>query len=641
MNRVRKFKLALWTVLGLAASVATARFLFGMGATTNLSDVNPWGVWVGFDVMGGVALAAGGFIVTATVYIFKLERFHSVVRPAVLTAFLGYAAVAVGLLFDLGLPWNIWHMIVFWNPHSPLFEVGWCVMLYLTVLSLEFLPVPAEEFPKLAKIRAVLIKVRLPLVLLGIGLSTLHQSSLGSLFLIMPYRLHPLWYSPILPLLFLISAIGLGLSMVMFESHVTAYLYHRKPETEILASFASAARWVLLFYLAVRFGDLIVRHQAGNLVVADWRTGWFWFEVLVMAVIPIILFSIKQVRDSRAGQWTAASLGVFGIVLNRLDVGGIAHPRPDGLFYLPSWTEVTISAGVVSLATLVFLFMIERFKVWEERPADPASDPLTLPEFNPVGSTWLGVPAVAARNTYSLAFIIAAALGFGLLHVPPAQSRGVDHVAVHQARGGEVLFIDGNMDGFGVAFKHAEHQKRLGDKQSCVNCHHMNLPHDENSACSSCHREMYLPTDAFGHRWHSSPSGARLSCTQCHAKGQVRSAASAARCDKCHKDLVPAGAKITIKNYQAVAYTEAMHRMCIGCHIQKAKEKNKPEMTRCEWCHKDRREVIDSREVQLRRLGAVGEQVLLPPQQLMQAQAQQQILPAQQPTLPPSQDAGK
>ena len=167
MNRVRKLKFALWALLGLAASVALPRFLFGLGASTNLSDATPWGLWVGFDVMGGVALAAGGFIVTATVYIFRLERFHAVVRPAVLTAFLGYAAVAVSLLVDLGLPWNIWHMMVYWNPHSPLFEVGWCVMLYLTILALEFFPVPAEEFPRLAKARAVLLKARLPLVLAG------------------------------------------------------------------------------------------------------------------------------------------------------------------------------------------------------------------------------------------------------------------------------------------------------------------------------------------------------------------------------------------------------------------------------------------------------------------------------------------
>jgi Ni/Fe-hydrogenase subunit HybB-like protein len=612
MDRVRKLKLALWTLLGLAASVAVTRFLFGMGATTNLTDANPWGVWVGFDVMGGVALAAGGFIVTATVYIFKLERFHSITRPAVLTAFLGYLAVAVGLLFDLGLPWNIWHMMVYWNPHSPLFEVGWCVMLYLTILMLEFFPVPAEEFPRLAGIRAKLLKFRLPLVIAGIGLSTLHQSSLGSLFLIMPYRLHPLWYSPILPVMFLISAIALGLSMVIFESHFTAYFYRRKPETNLLASLGSACRWVLLLYLAVRFSDLIIRQQASLLFSSDPRTALFWFELLVMAIIPTVLFSFSRVRNSRAGQWTATTFAVCGIVLNRIDVGGVAHPRPNGAFYLPSWTELAISVGVVSAAVLAFLFVIEHFKVWEERPADPHADPLKLPEFHPVGATWLGIPGIAARTTYSLAFIVAASLGFGFLNAQAVESHGIDPTQVHQARGGEILWIDGNLDGFGVAFKHAEHQKREGGKESCVKCHHMNLPRDEASACARCHRDMYLPTDAFRHDWHASPSGASIGCSQCHAEGQVRTAATAVRCDKCHKDLVPAGASITVKHYQAVAYTEAMHKMCIGCHVKTAQEKNKPEMTRCGWCHKDRRDVIDSREVALQRLGLTGQNVVLP-----------------------------
>jgi Ni/Fe-hydrogenase subunit HybB-like protein len=612
MNRVRKLKLALWALIGLAVSVATARFIFGLGASTNLTDANPWGVWVGFDVMGGVALAAGGFIVTATVYIFKLERFHSIVRPAVLTAFLGYLAVAIGLLFDLGLPWNIWHMIVYWNPRSPLFEVGWCVMLYLTVLALEFFPVPAEEFPRLASIRATLVKARLPLVIVGIGLSSLHQSSLGSLFLLMPYRLHPLWYSPILPVMFLISAIGLGLSMVIFESHLTAYLYRRKPETDLLASFGSACRWVLTVYVIVRIADLFVRRQAALLLIGDWRTGLFWFEIMVMAFIPIALFSFSRVRHSRAGQWTAATFAVCGIVLNRIDVGGVAHPRPDGAFYLPSWTEIAISVGVVSTAVLVFLFVIEHFKVWEERPADPNADPLKLPELDPVGATWLGVPGIAARTTYSLAFILAAAVGFGFLKVEPAESRGIDATPVQRARGGDVLWIDGNLDGFGVAFKHVEHEKREGGKESCVKCHHMNLPRDEGSACARCHRDMYLPVDAFRHDWHASPSGARAACYQCHAKGQARTAENAVRCDKCHKNLVPAGASITVKRYQAVAYTEAMHRLCIGCHVKKAQEKSKPEMTRCDWCHKDRREVIDSRELVLRRAGLTGQNVVLP-----------------------------
>lgn len=611
MNRARRLKFVLWMVAGLAAAVAAARFFFGLGVTTNLSDASPWGLWIGFDVMSGVALAAGGFVVTATVYIFKLERFHDIVRPAVLTAFLGYLAVAVSLLFDLGLPWNIWHMIVFWNPHSPLFEVGWCVMLYLTVLALEFFPVPAEEFSALAKIRRALIKFRLPLVIAGIGLSTLHQSSLGSLFLIMPYRLHPLWYSPILPVLFFISAIALGLAMVSFESHFSAYIYRRKPETALLAELGSAARWVLILYLAVRFGDLAVRGQLGHLAGPEWQVKMFWFEIAVMAIIPVILLSIPRVRSNRQSQWALAGMGVFGVVLNRIDVGGFIHATRGNVFYTPSWTEIAISAGIVAAAALVFLFMMERFRVWEQRPADPDADPLKLPEFNPVGTTWLGVPSVAARTVYSMAFIVAAAAGFALLN-PPAQSRGVDPMPAHRARGGDILWIDGNLDGYGVAFKHEEHMNREGGKASCVKCHHMNLPRDRNSACSQCHSDMYLTVDAFRHDWHASPAGARVACVECHAAGQVRDAASAVRCTRCHKDLIPAGSSIQIKTYRAVSYTESLHRACIGCHVIKAKEKSKPEMARCAWCHKETRPPVDARDLIFRDEGLVGKSILVP-----------------------------
>lgn len=616
MNRVRKLKVVLWLGVGLALSVAAVRFLFGLGATTNLGDGNAWGLWVGFDVMGGVALAAGGFIVTAAVYIFKLERLHAIVRPAVLTAFLGYVAVAFGLLFDLGLPWNIWHMIVYWNPHSPLFEVGWCVMLYLTVLTLEFLPVPAEEFPQLAKARAALVRLRLPLVLLGIGLSTLHQSSLGSLFLIMPYRVHALWYSPILPLLFLVSAIALGIMMVTFESHLTAYLYRRRPETEVLATFAGAARWVLLLYLALRFGDLMVRGQTRRLLEPGTYTYLFWFEICVMALVPLVLLWIPGVRKTAAGQGTIAALGVFGVVFNRIDTGGLAHLRTGGDFYLPSWTEVSISLGIVAGAALLFLFMMERFHVWEERPADPNAEPLSAPEFDKAGTTWLGVPSVASRTAYSLAVIGAAAIGFGLLTAQRAQSGGLEPVPVQRARGGDVLWIDGNLDGFGVAFKHAEHEKREGGKLSCVLCHDMNLPRDENSSCATCHRDMYQHADAFRHDWHASPAGANIACYQCHARGQVRTASTAIACDRCHKNLVPAKAAIPIKTYRVVSYTESFHRLCIGCHVKKAVEEKKPEITRCAWCHKEGRDVIEARDLDLhRRTGNGGSPVLPPIQQ--------------------------
>jgi Ni/Fe-hydrogenase subunit HybB-like protein len=610
MSRVRNLKLVLWAAAGLAAAVGATRFVYGLGATTHLSDATPWGLWIGFDVMGGVALAAGGFITTAAVYVFRLERLHAVVRPAVLTAFLGYVAVAVGLLFDLGLPWNIWHMIAFWNPRSPLFEVGWCVMLYLGVLALEFFPVPAEEFGALASVRRFLVKIRLPLVIAGIGLSTLHQSSLGSLFLIMPDRLAPLWYSPLLPLLFLVSALGLGLMVVVFESHTTAWLYRRRPETETLAPLAGAARWVLVLYLVLRFSDLAARGRLAELAAGTWLTALFWVEIAAMALVPLTLLFLPRVKNTRSGQWVAASCGVLGVVLNRIDVGGLAHlGRGDG-FYLPAWTEIAISAGVLAGASLTFLFFIERFRVWEERPADPAADPLKLPEFDRIGTTWLGGPAMAGRTVYSLAFVFAASAGFALLSPVPAQGRGVPPEPVHRARGGAVLWIDGNLDGYGVSFPHERMEKALGGPVSCAKCHHMNLPRDRSSGCYECHRDMYLTTDAFRHDWHASASGGRVACVQCHRRGAARSAASAKGCEGCHGRLVPDGATLKVERYRAVGYVQAMHGLCVDCHAQIARRDGRPDFARCPACHKERRALVDGPD--LARPPVVGRGILLP-----------------------------
>ena len=214
MNKLNTVKSILWALVSIGVVLAISRFSMGLGATTNLSDDIPWGLWIVFDVMGGVALAAGGFVIAGTVYIFHLEKYRPILRPAVLTAFLGYIAVAVGLLFDLGLPWRIWHAMILWQHHSVLFEVAWCVMLYLTVLALEFAPVVLEhkwfQHPLFQTIHRLLKWFTIPLVIAGIVLSTLHQSSLGSLFLIMPHRLHPLWYTPILPTIVLCNSDWIG-----------------------------------------------------------------------------------------------------------------------------------------------------------------------------------------------------------------------------------------------------------------------------------------------------------------------------------------------------------------------------------------------------------------------------------------------
>ena len=166
--------------------------------------------------------------------------------------------------------------------------------------------------------------------------------------------------------------------------------------------------------------------------------------------------------------------------------------------------------------------MIERFKVWEERPADPQADPLKLPELHPVGATWLGIPGIAARTMYSLGFILAAALGFGFLNVQPADSRGFDATPVQRARGGDILWIDGNLDGFGVAFKHAEHEKREGDKAVMREVPSHDLPRDEGSACARCHRDMYLPSTPSGMTGTRRPPERAIACYQCHAEAARR-----------------------------------------------------------------------------------------------------------------------
>src|SRR5689334_14454347 len=215
------WRLVAMLIFACGAYATWIRFTRGLGAATNLSDAYPWGLWIGFDILCGVGLAAGGFAITTAVYILHLERFRPIVRPTVMTAYLGYLLVICGLMFDLGRPWAIWHAIIMWNPHSVMFEVAWCVMLYTTVLSLEFAPVLLERLQWTRALKVVKALV-VPLVGLGFLLSTLHQSSLGSLYLILPSKLHPLWYSPLLPVLFWLSALSVGLAMIIFESGLSA-----------------------------------------------------------------------------------------------------------------------------------------------------------------------------------------------------------------------------------------------------------------------------------------------------------------------------------------------------------------------------------------------------------------------------------
>ncbi|MCX7014952.1 MAG: polysulfide reductase NrfD, partial [Candidatus Sumerlaeota bacterium] len=299
-HRLITVKSILWLIFGVFAVVTVFRFLHGLGAVTALTDSTPWGFWIAFDVMAGVALAAGGFVMAAVVYIFGREAYRPFARPAILTAFLGYSAVAVALLYDLGLPWNIWHPIIFPQPHSVLFEVAMCVMLYLTVLGLEFAPVALEHpifrHGFFRAIHKTLKSLTIVLVIAGIVLSTLHQSSLGSLFLIQPFRTHALWYSPIIYVLFLLSAIALGLMMATLESLVSSWLFNHEARVELLSRLGAAAAIVLAIYLAVRLGDLASRGVLGQAFNGSWQSNLFLFEILLSAIVPAILMTVPRAR---------------------------------------------------------------------------------------------------------------------------------------------------------------------------------------------------------------------------------------------------------------------------------------------------------------------------------------------------------
>ncbi len=368
----RAFQWRPWTVLlaillAVFAWVTVVRFSRGLGATTHLSDAFPWGLWVGFDVLCGVGLAAGAFTLTAVVHIFNLKRFEPIVRPTVLTGFLGYVFVSVALLFDLGQPWRIWHALIYWNPHSVMFEVAWCVMLYSTVLALELSPAVFERL-NLEGPRRLIHAFSTPLVIVGVVLSTLHQSSLGTLFLIVPEKLHPLWYSLLLPGLFFLSAVGAGLGMVILESHLSGRAFGRRLEMDLLEPLARTMVVVLGVYGLLRI--LILRRNGAlaSLTTPSYEGAMFLAELGLGVVLPVLLLAIPRVRHSPRGLSAGAFLAVLGFVMNRLNVSVTGLERAAGVRYLPSWMEVVVSLGLVGIGFALFALAARYLPIFPKAP---------------------------------------------------------------------------------------------------------------------------------------------------------------------------------------------------------------------------------------------------------------------------------
>jgi len=364
----RLFRPTGWNILAVLLVIfgmilAVYRYINGLGSVTNLSDTYPWGFWIAFDVMCGVALSAGGFVLAGVVYIFNLERYRPLVRPAILTAFLGYFLVIVALLVDLGLPWRIYHAVIMPQWHSVMLEVALCVFFYFIVLFLEWLPMLFQGARLRSAYRAIKA-ISIPLVVLGIMLSTLHQSSLGGVLLIAKEQLNPLWYSPNLPLNFFISAVTVGFAMVMIEATWSAKTYRRPVENSILGSLAKGCAILLAIYFIWRMIDISINGGWAGLAISRYESFWFWVEIIVGAVIPFFIL-ISPARMQEGARFWGAVLVVFGVVLGRINAVLTGHITGTGQFYFPAWQEIFITIAVVSAGLLIFQAMVQLLPIFE------------------------------------------------------------------------------------------------------------------------------------------------------------------------------------------------------------------------------------------------------------------------------------
>ncbi len=374
-SKFTPFNVVTGIILAVGLVLTVLRFTMGLGAVTNLDNNNPWGIWIGFDLLCGVALAAGGYVTSATCYIFGLKRFHSAVRPAILTAFLGYALVVFALHYDVGRPWRLPYPVFYsQGTSSLLFEVGLCVFLYLSVLFIEYSPA-ALEWLGIKKLRNWIVKLTLVLTIFGVILSTLHQSSLGALFMIAPSKLHPLWYSGYLPVYFFISSMFAGMSMVIFEGSLAhKYLHHKMDNTHLNESngvvfgFSKAASLVMMGYAGIKIIGLSIDNN-WHYLASGWGS-WYLVELVGFVICPALLYAMAF-REKNLKFARAASLwAVLGIVLNRFNISMIAfnYHLPADQRYFPSFMEIATSVFIVTLGIVVYRFIATRMPILYEHP---------------------------------------------------------------------------------------------------------------------------------------------------------------------------------------------------------------------------------------------------------------------------------
>jgi Ni/Fe-hydrogenase subunit HybB-like protein len=362
-------------IILLGIVLIVIRFVNGIGSITNLSQDTPWGLWIGFDVVTGVAFAGGAYVLTFMVYILKMEKYRSIVRVTVLNGFLAYLFYAGALLLDLGRPWNVVNPIIgnSFGTSSVLFLVAWHFLLYMIAELIEFSPAIAEWLGT-RRARKVLAGLTMGAVIFGITLSTLHQSGLGALFLMAKDKIHPLWYSEFIPIMFLVSSVFAGLSMVIFEGSISHKVFfnqisekNHKAQSGILQGLAKICAGAMFAYF---FLQLLVFIHSKNWDLLNTPMGyWFLFEMIGFVLVPMLLYLYSYRTRNIFLIRLAAILTMLGIILNRLNISVIGFKWDAPVHYYPSWMEIVVTLTVIFTEILIFRWIINRMPVLRDSPA--------------------------------------------------------------------------------------------------------------------------------------------------------------------------------------------------------------------------------------------------------------------------------
>ena len=555
-NRVRTaLDDVLWLVVAVGATVAFFRFWRGLGAVTRLDDVTPWGLGIVFDVACGIALAAGGFTVAAVVYVFDIRRYKPIARLAVLSACLGYGLYCVGLAFDMGRPERFWHILIYPQIHSVLFEVAWCVILYMTVLFLEFMPAVCEG-NGWRRVERFFKMIAIPVIIAGVALSTLHQSSLGALFLIMKGRLDELWHTQMLPMFFLLSAIAAGLMVVVLLGIASARNWGREFNADDYAPLARAVSYVLFGYVVLKFADLWLRGILDRLWDGSAYSQLFLAELFVGALLPAVLFSIARIRRNRRAVSTVGGVVILGTVLNRMNVGLLGTFAATGSTYFPTWMEIAYSCMLVALSVLIFRATVRHVPVFSDHADSHSYRKMITPEER---QPFRMLPGHAGYQTlYHTSLVVVAGIAVTAAAMPSVAVHGrrvlawpvrpsVDREYFDAqenyiySEAPDVLTLNGDRAGKDVkAFPHGLLVEILGGDDSCLQCH--------------CGPDQGIPiTSKEDHR----------------------------PCALCHTDLYSGDAESG-----AVSLKEAYHTRCIQCHETEEPRRGIPAMDECVYCHR-------------------------------------------------------